>query len=101
MTGEARGAEVDDLFDRAKGGREVVVSGSARRRRKGLRLAAAQHIEGHPKQEVGQNVQMDLGAPLRVLEDAASVLRPPFQLLPAWCPTADRQEMLTKHAIRT
>ncbi len=61
----------------------MAVEGGARGRSEGLRLAAAQHIEGHPEEEVGEHVEVDLGAPLRVLEYAAPVLRPALQLLPA------------------
>ena len=61
----------------------MAVEGCARWCSEGLRLAASQHIEGHPEEEVGQHVQVYLGAALSVLENATSVLRPALQLLPA------------------
>ena len=70
----------DHLLDGAKG---RAVEGCARRGSTGLCLAASEYIEGHPEEEVGQHIKVDLGAPLSVLEYAASVLRPALQLLPA------------------
>ena len=48
-------------------------------------MAAPEHIEGRPKEEVGQHVEVDARLPLPIQQDVALVLRPALHLTPATC----------------